>query len=137
MENFFGLNWDRKLGFNTLQKYNFLPIGEKPESIENSKKILMSYDINNLESGNKWIKKNYDNPAFFSIASSIYKLYGKNQLYYDDNQIKKKYVNYKIYTDDTIKMIKKKIMLLPNKRKQYYLKCNFYGIIQIVIILFH
>ena len=117
LEDFFGLNWDRKLGFNNLQKFKFLPIGDKPESLDKCRENLFSYNINNLESGYNWIKRNYDNPYFYTIASSIYKVYGSNDIYYEDKVIKKKYVNYKIYTDDTIKIIKKKIMLVTKQKK--------------------
>ena len=89
LEEYYGLNWDRKLGFNTIHKYKFLPIGEKTSSTEMCINILEEEGIYNMEEGYKWIKKNYESDNFYNIAGCIYKIYGKEDKYYEDNLIKK------------------------------------------------
>ena len=77
LEEYYGLNWDRKLGFNTIHKYKFLPIGERTPSVDICMNTLEQEGIYNIEDGYRWIRKNYERDDFYTIAGGIYRIYGK------------------------------------------------------------
>lgn len=117
LEENYGINWDRKLGFSNFIKHDFLPLGMKLPSLEDAESILDNIGIYSKFDGYKWLQKNYNkSDEFYNVAGAINKLYGKDGNHNYINNIKKKYVPYRIFTDDNIKMIKKKIMLVTKQK---------------------